>query len=167
MLDRDVIAVLIENVPDEVRSLRDSIAGMEGERVGPMLERYRELHEHIKELKDKCAAAGHSLTMVLAGKAGTRRRLMRNRRDERRACVMCGSEEVGTLATGFLARFLLRRARWKFETLNGHISRTFTDPEWYFETLSIVRHFSFPTDVILHHAFPPRLPASFLTGQGE
>jgi len=167
MLDRDVIAVLIEHVPDEIRTLRDRIADTEAQRIGPVLERYRELHEHIQELKDRCAQAGHSLTIVLAGKAGTRRRLMKNRRDERRACVMCGTEEIGTPATRFLSRFLLRRGKWKFETLNGHITRTFTDPEWYFETLSVIRHFSFATDVVLHHAFPPRLPTSFLAGQGE
>ena len=122
MLDRDVIAVLIEHVPDEIRTLRDRIADTEAQRIGPVLERYRELHEHIQELKDRCAQAGHSLTIVLAGKAGTRRRLMKNRRDERRACVMCGTEEIGTPATRFLSRFLLRRGKWKFETLND-ISR--------------------------------------------
>jgi hypothetical protein len=167
MLDRDIIAELLEHVPEEIKTLRDRIAHTEAEHLGPMLEHYRELHDHIKELKDRCAQAGHSLTVELAGRAGKRRRLMRNRRDERRACMMCGTEEIGTLATGFLSRFLLRRARWKFETLNGHISRIFSDSEWYFETLSVVRHFSFSTEVVLYHAFPPRLPSSFLNGQDE
>jgi hypothetical protein len=80
---------------------------------------------------------------------------------------MCGTEEVGTLATGFLFRFLLRRAMWKFERLKGHITRTFSDREWYFETVSFIRDFSFSTDVVLHHAFPPRLPSSFLDGHAK
>ena len=119
-----------------------------------MWERNRKLFEHIKELKDRCGEAGHPLIIVLAGRAGTRRWLMRNGRDERRTCIMCGTEEVGALATGFVSRFLLRRAKWKFERLNGHITRTFRDPEWYFETASIIKHFSFSTHVVLHHAFP-------------
>ncbi len=158
MLDRDVVAVSLEHVPDEIRAFRDSIATAESEGEGPMWERRREASGHIKELKDRCGTAGHSLIITLAGKPGTRRQLMRNGRDERRACIMCGTEEVGNLATGFLPRFLLRRAGWKFEKLNGYITRTFKDPEWYFETLSVIREFSFSTDVVLHHAFPPRLP---------
>jgi hypothetical protein len=167
MLDRDVVAVLMEHVPDQVRSLRDSIARMEGEGAGAVPEHFREAYRQVKELKDRCEQAGHSLTIALAGKVGTRRRLMRNRRDERRTCIMCGTEEVGTLATAFPVRFLLRRTEWKFDTLNGHISRTFTDPEWYFETLSLIRNFGFSTDVVLHHAFPPRLPLSFLDSRGK
>ena len=99
------------------------------------------------------------MTIVLAGNVGARRRLMRNGRNERRTCIICGTEEVGTLVTGFLHRFLFRRAVWKFEKLNRQAARTFTDPEWYLETGNIVRNFSFSTDVVLQHAFPPRVPS--------
>jgi hypothetical protein len=160
MLDRDFVAVVMEHVPEEIKALRDSIAALEAQGIGPTHERYRELYGHIKELKERCGESGHSLIIVLAGRSGTRRRLMRNRRDERRTCMMCGTEEVGTIATGFASRFLLRKATWQFERLNGQISRTFVDPEWYFETVSVIRNFSFPTDVVLYHAFPPRLPPS-------
>jgi hypothetical protein len=138
--------------------LRDSIARAEADLDAPMWERHKELHGRIEELKDKCEEAAHSLTIVLAGKAGTRRHLMRNGRNERRTCILCGTEEVGTLETGFLRRFLFRNVEWKFEKLNRHTARTFTDPEWYFETCYIVRNFSFSTDVVLQHAFPPRVP---------
>ncbi len=167
MLDRDDVTVLIEHVPGELIALRDSIANAETEPASHVWEHQRKLSEQIKALKDKCGAeAGHSLIIALAGKPGTRRRLMRNGRDERRTCIMCGTEEVGTLATGFLSRFLLRRAKWKFESFNGHITRIFADPAWYFETVSIIRQFSFPTAVVLHHAFPPRLPSSLLADHG-
>jgi hypothetical protein len=102
------------------------------------------------------------LIIALAGNVGTRRRLMRNRRDERRTCVMCGSEEVGTLATGFPSRFMFRKAKWKFDRLNGYNSRTFTDPQWYLETVSVIRNFSFSSDVVLQHAFPLHMPFSLL-----
>jgi hypothetical protein len=105
----------------------------------------------------KCEEAAHSLTIVLAGNVGTRRRLMRNGRNERRTCIICGTEEVGTLVTGFLPRFLFRKAVWKFEILKRDAARTFSDPEWYLETCSIVRNFSFSTDVVLQHAFPHRV----------
>jgi hypothetical protein len=59
-----------------------------------------------------------------------------------------------------LTHFSFRKAKWKFEKLNGHFSRIFTDLEWYFETLSVIRNFAFSTEVVLHHAFPPRLPPS-------
>jgi hypothetical protein len=167
MLDRNVVAVFMEQVPDEIEALRDSIAKAETDHIGPRWERHRELQGRIKELKDRCEKTAHSLIIVLAGNVGTRRRLMRNRRDERRTCIMCGTEEVGTLATGFLSRFLFRTAKWKFERLNGYISRTFTDPQWYLETLSVIRNFSFSTDVVLQHAFPPQLPSSLLVGQGK
>jgi hypothetical protein len=85
---------------------------------------------------------------------------MRNGRNERRTCILCGSEEVGILATGLLRRFLVRKAVWKFEKLKRDAARTFTDPEWYLETCSIVRNFSFSTDVVLQHAFPRRVPFS-------
>jgi len=155
MLDRDTATVFIEQVPDEIRSLRDSIAKGEAEHVGSTWERYRELGRYVTELKDRCGKAGHSLIIVLAGEVGTRRRFMKNCKDERRTCVMCGTEEAGTLATGFLVRFLFRRASWKFEKLNGYISRTFNDPDWYLETVSVIRNCAFSTDVVLHHAFPP------------
>jgi hypothetical protein len=159
MVSRDVVSLFMEYVPDdEVRTLRDSIAKAEAELAAPMWERHRELHGRIKELKDKCEEAGHALTIVLAGKVGTRRRLMRNGRNERRTCILCGTEEVGSLATGFLRRFLFRKALWEFEKLTRRATRTFTDPEWYFETCTIVRNFSFSTDVVLQHAFPPRVP---------
>jgi len=161
MVSRDVIALFMEHMPDdEIRSLRDGIAKAEAELAAPLWERHRDLHGRIKELKDKCEEAGHSLTVVLAGNVGKRRRLMRNCRDERRTCIICGAEEVGTVATGFLRRFLFRKAVWKFEKLNRRTARTFTDPEWYLETCSIVRNFSFSTDVVLQHAFPPRMTFS-------
>jgi hypothetical protein len=161
MLSRDVVAIFMEQVPDEVRALRDSIAKAEADHTGLMWERHRELHGRIKELKDRCEQAGHSLVVVRAGEVGTRRKLLRNRRDERRTCIMCGTEEVGKVATGAFSRFLFRRAHWKFERMNGYISRTFTDHQWYLETLSLIRNFSFSTDVILQHAFPPQLPSSY------
>ncbi len=161
MVSNDVVALFMEQMPDdEVRTLRDGIARAEAELAAPMWQRYRELHGRIEELKDKCEQAAHSLTIVLAGNVGTRRRLMRNGRNERRTCIICGTEEVGTLATGFLRRFLFRKAVWKFERLKRHTARTFTDPEWYLETCGIVRNFSFSTDVVLQHAFPHRVPFS-------
>jgi hypothetical protein len=159
MVSRDAVALFMEQMPDdEVRALRDSIAGAEGELAAPIWERQRALQGRVKDLKARCETAEHSLTIVLAGAPGRRRRLMRDRRNERRSCIMCGTEEVGTLATGFLRRFLFRRAVWKFEKLKRPAARTFTDREWYFETCSIVRNLSFSTDVILQHAFPPRVP---------
>ena len=158
MVSRDVAALFMEHMPDdEIRSLRDSIAKAEAELSAPMWERHRELHGRIEELKDKCEAAAHSLTIVLAGNVGTRQRLIRNGRNERRTCILCGSEEVGTLATGLLRRFLVRKAVWKFEKLNRDAARTFSDPEWYLETCSIIRNSSFSTDVVLQHAFPHRV----------
>ncbi len=161
MLSSDVVAFFIEKVPDEIRIIRDDIAKEEINGTGQIWEHNRQLSGHIKELKNRCEQAGHSLIIVLAGLTGTRRRMMRNHRDERRTCIMCGTEEVGKVATGFMTRLLLGRSKWKFETLNGHISRTFNDPGWYFETVSIIRNFSFSTDVVLHHAFPHRIPPSF------
>src|SRR6266851_1795336 len=135
MVSRDVTALFMAHMPDdELRSLRDSIAKAEAELTAPMWERHRELHGRIEELKGKCEEAAHSLTIVLAGNVGTRRRLMRNGRNERRTCLICGSEEVGTLATGLLRRFLVRKAVWKFEKLKRDAARTFIDPEWYLET---------------------------------
>jgi hypothetical protein len=158
MVSRDVATLFMEHMPDDdIRSLRDSIAKAEAELTAPMWERHRDLHERIEELKDKCAGAAHSLTIVLAGNVGKRRRLLRNGRNERRTCLICGTEEVGTLATSVLHRFLFRKAVWKFEKLNRHAARTFIDPEWYLETCSIVRNFSFSTDVLLQHAFPHRV----------
>jgi hypothetical protein len=158
MVSRDVATLFMEHMPDDdIRSLRDSIAKAEAELTAPMWERHRDLHGRIEELKDKCAGAAHSLTIVLAGNVGKRRRLLRNGRNERRTCLICGTEEVGTLATGFLRRFLSRKALWKFEKLNRQAARTFTDPEWYLETGNIVRNFSFSTDVVLQHAFPHRV----------
>jgi hypothetical protein len=161
MVSRDVAALFMDHMPDdEIRGLRDSIAKAEAELTAPMWERHRELHGRIEELKDKCVEAAHSFTIVLAGNVGTRRRLLRNGRDERRTCIICGTEEAGTLATGFLRRFLFRRAVWKFEKLNRNAARTFIDPEWYLETCGIVRNFSFSTDIVLQHAFPHRVPFS-------
>jgi hypothetical protein len=159
MVSTEVVTLFMEHMPDdEIRTLRDGIAKAEAELAAPMWERHRELHGRIKELKAKCEEAKHALTIVLAGNAGTRRRLMRNGRNERRTCIICGTEEVGTLATGFLRRFWSRKAVWKFEQMNRHTARTFTDPEWYLETCNIVRNFSFSTDVVLQHAFPSRVP---------
>ena len=167
MLSLDVVSVILEQVPDEIRNLRDSIATAERDETGPMWERQRALQARVKELKDRCGQNSHPLSIVLAGKVGTRRRLMRNRRDERRTCVICGTEEVGTLATGAASRFLFRKAEWTFESLNGYISRTFTDPQWYLETVYIVRNFSFPTDVVLQHAFPIQAPPSLFLSNGK
>jgi hypothetical protein len=154
MVSRDVAPLFAIQMPDdEVRCLRDSIAKAEAELTTPMWERYRALHGRIEELKGKCEKAGHSLTIVLVGNVGTRRRLMRNNRNERRTCIICGTEEAGVLATGFLRRFLFRKAVWKFEILKRDAARTFRDPEWYLETCSIIRNFSFSTDVVFQHAF--------------
>ena len=159
MDSRELVALFMEQLPDdEIRSLRDNIAKAEVEFTGPIWEYRREQHERIKELQDKCGKASHALTIVLAGRVGTRRRLMRNGWNERRTCLMCGTEEEGTLATGLLSRLLFRKAVWKFEKLNGYAARTFTDPEWYLETRGIVRNFSFSTDVVLQHASPPVRP---------
>jgi hypothetical protein len=130
MLNTDVVSLFIEHVPnDEIRCLRDSLAKTEEELDGPTWECHREQHRRIKELKDKCEQTGHSLVIALAGNVGTRRRLMRNGRNERRTWVLCGTEEVGTIETGFPARFLFRKAVWKFQKLNGYVARIFTDPE--------------------------------------
>jgi hypothetical protein len=159
LASEEFVALYMEHLPDdEIRSLRDSIAKAEAEFSGPVWDHRREQHEQVKELQDKCGKASHALTIVLAGRVGTRRRLMRNGWNEYRTCLMCGTEEEGTLATGFLYRFLFRKAVWKFENLNGYTARTFTDPEWYLETRGIVRNFSFPTDVVLQHASPPVRP---------
>lgn len=166
MLNGDVVAVLLEHVPDEIRKRRDTIAREETEHDGHTWEHHRELYDHINELRDACEKAGHPLIIALTGKPGTRRRLMRNGRDERRTCIMCGTEEVGTIVTRFFVRFLLRRAAWKFERLNGYVTRTFSDAQWYFEIASVIRHFSFSTDVVLYHAFPPKFPPS-LSGDGH
>jgi hypothetical protein len=137
---RELVALFMEHLPDdEIRSLRDSIAKEEVEFTGPIWERRREQHERIKELQDKCGKASHALTIVLAGNVGTRRRFMRNGWNECRTCLMCGTEEEGTLATGLLSRFLFREALWKYEKLNGYAARTFIDPEWYLETRAVVR----------------------------
>jgi hypothetical protein len=158
MASRDVAALFMDHMPDdEMRSLRDSIAKAEAELGASMWERRRELHGRIEELKAKCEEAGHSLTIVLAGNAGTRRRLVSNGWNELRTCIICGTEEVGALATGFFRRFLVRKAEWEFKKLTGQAARTFIDPEWYLETCDIVRNFSFSTDVVLQHAFPRRV----------
>ena len=147
----------MEHLPDdEVRKIRDSIAQAEAELTAALWERHRDLHGRIEELKAKCEQAGHSLMIVLAGKVGPRWRLLRRGWSERRTCILCGTEEIGKLATGFLKRFLVRQAVWKFEKLTGQAARRFTDPDWYLETCSIVRNFSFSTEVILQHAFPHR-----------
>jgi hypothetical protein len=167
MFDRDAVDCFMELVPDEIRVLRDQVAKGETLNAGSIWDRHRGLHEHLTELKQKCEEKGHPLMIALSGRAGTRRRLLTNSRNERRTCVMCGTEEVGTVVTGFLQRLLLRKTKWKFHSLNGQISRTFADPEWYFETLWVIRNFSFPTDVILQHAFPPQMPVLFRRTQGE
>lgn len=165
MPDRDVVSLAVEHVPDEIITLRDTIAAAEAGRPGHVWERHRDVYDDIKKLKDRCEENGHPLVIALTGKPGTRRRLMRNGRDARRTCVMCGTEEVGRPANGFLYRFLFGRTRWTFEKLNGHITRAFRDPEWYFETMSIVRQYSLPTDIVLYRAFPPRLPSSILANE--
>src|SRR6266851_3171772 len=87
MVSRDVATLFMVHMPDdEVRSLRDSIAKAEAELTAPVWERHRELHGRIEELKRKSEEAAHSLTIVLAGNVGARRRLMRNGRNERRTC---------------------------------------------------------------------------------
>src|SRR5260370_38353217 len=91
MVSRDVAALFMEHMPDdEIRSLRDGVAKVEAELAAPVWERYRELHGRIEELKGKCEEAAHSLTIVLAGNVGPRRRLMRNGRSERRPCILSG-----------------------------------------------------------------------------
>jgi hypothetical protein len=110
----------MEHLPnDEVRKIRDSIAQAEAELTAALWERHRDLHGRIEELKAKCEQAGHSLMIVLAGKVGPRRRLLRRGWSERRTCILCGTEEIGKLATGFVKRFLVRQAVWKFEKLTG------------------------------------------------
>ncbi len=158
MIGTETVEFFLEHIPDdEIRSLRDRIAKAEAEFTVPMWEHRQAQGKQIKELREKCAQGSHALTIVLAGNVGTRRRLMRNGWNERRTCLMCGTEEEGTLTTGFLARFLLRKGVWKFAKLNRHAARTFTDPEWYLETCGIIRNFSFSTEVLVQHAFPPRL----------
>jgi hypothetical protein len=89
MVSRDVAALFMEHMPDDkISSLRDSIAKAEAELTAPLWERHRDLHGRIEELKDKCEEAAHSLTIVLAGNVGTRRRLLRNVRNERRTCII-------------------------------------------------------------------------------
>jgi hypothetical protein len=67
MVIRDVVALFLEHMPDdEIRSMRDSIAKAEAELAAPMWERHRELHGRIEELRNKCEAAAHSLTIVFA-----------------------------------------------------------------------------------------------------
>jgi hypothetical protein len=79
----------MEHMPDdEIRSLRDSIAKAEAEITAPMWERHRELNGRIGELKDKCAGAAHSVTVVLAGDVGKRRRLL--------SCMLSSSSSSGT-----------------------------------------------------------------------
>lgn len=130
MNSRKLVALFMEHLPDdEIRTLRDSIANAEAQFTGPIWDHRREQHERIKELQDKCGKASHALTIVLAGSVGTRRRMMRNGWNECRTCLMCGTEEIGTLATGLLSRLLFRKALWRFEKLNGYASRTFSDPE--------------------------------------
>lgn len=167
MFSSELFDFFMEVVPDEIRLLRDQTAKRETENSEPIWEHLRGAHEQIAGLKSKCQEKGHPLMIELRGKTGTRRRLLKNTRNERRACVMCGTEEVGTVTTGFLRRLLLRNTKWKFQDLNGRISRSFADPEWYFETLYVIRNFSFPTYVILQHAFPPQLPAYFLRIESE
>ena len=117
----------MEHLPDdEIRSLRDCMAKAEAEFTGPIWDHRRERHKRIKELMVRCGKASHALTIVLAGRAGTRRRLGRNGWPECRTCLVCGSEEEGNLATGFFHRSLFRKAVWKFENLNW-AARTFTD----------------------------------------
>src|ERR1700674_1504656 len=101
MVSRDVAALFMEHTPDdEIRSLRDSIAKAEAELSAPRWERHRELHGRIEELKEKCEAAAHSLTIVLAGNVGTRRRLLINSRNERRTCIICGTEVIAFRIAG-------------------------------------------------------------------
>jgi hypothetical protein len=158
LVGTDTVEFFLEQIPDdEIRSLRDRIAKAEAEFSGPMWEHRQAQSRQIKELKEKCAQGSHALTIVLAGNVGTRRRLMRNGWNERRTCLMCGSEEEGTLATGVFARFLFRKGVWNFAKMNRYAARTFTDPEWYLETCGIVRNFSFSTEVLIQHAFPARL----------
>jgi hypothetical protein len=65
--------------------------------------------------------------------------------------MICGTEEIGEPVAGFLRRFLAGKGTWKFEKLTRPAARSFTDPEWYLETCSIVRNFSFSTDGVLQH----------------
>src|SRR5262249_36525223 len=66
----------------------------ETEYAGRYWENYREHSGRIKELKDRCEQAGHSLIIALEGKAGTRRRLFKNARDARRAAKYKNEEEA-------------------------------------------------------------------------
>ncbi len=165
MFNGDAAVLVTEHLPDDLRALRDTIARTEAERPGHVWERHRDAFDLIKRFRSRCETTGHCLVIALNGRPGSLCKLMRNRRDERRTCIMCGTEEVGKPVTGLVRRILFGRVKWKFETLNGRTTRRFADPEWYFETVAIFRQFSFPTDVVLHHAFPPRIPRSIASHQ--
>jgi Transposase, Mutator family len=117
----------MEHMPDdEIRSLRDSIAKAEAELSAPRWERHRELHGRIEELKDKCEAAAHSLTIVLTGNVGTRRRLLRNIRNERRTCLICGTEDRREWRSQIIPRYQRRTARVDEAILGVYLSGTNT-----------------------------------------
>jgi len=162
MVNTDIAALVTAQVPEELVALRDNIARAEAERPGRMWERRRDVYDDVRRLKEQCETTGHPLLIALAGRSGTRRRWMRSGRAERRTCVMCGVEEIGEPANGLLSRLVLGRTSWKFEKLTGRITRTFNDPEAYLQTTSSIKQYSLPTDVVLHRAFPPRIPPSIL-----
>lgn len=115
MVGTEIFEFFLEHMPDdEIRSLRDRIAKTEAEFTAQTWDDRQAQSKQIKELKEKCAQGSHALTIVLAGNLRTRRRLMRNGWNERRTCLMCGTEEEGTLTTGLFARFLLGKGVWKF-----------------------------------------------------
>src|SRR5260370_38218304 len=60
-----------------------------------------------RSLKGKCEEAAHFLTIVPAGKVGRRRRLIRNGRNDRRTCFLCGGEAGGHPWTGLMRRCVL------------------------------------------------------------
>src|SRR5690348_12791894 len=123
MFNGDAVVLLTEQLPNDIRALRDTIAEAEARRPGHVWERHRDVFDDIQDLKRQCGESGHSLLIALSGKPGNSLILNRYGRDERRTCVMCGTEEVGKLATGFLRRFFTGRTKWHFETLTGHITR--------------------------------------------
>lgn len=162
MVNTDIFALVGKQLPGEIVFLRDSIAEAEARHPGHVWERRRDVYEDVKRLKDRCEQSGHPVLIALAGSAAGWRRSARIGRAERRVCIMCGTEEIGQPASGFLRRVLLGRGRWNFEKLNGAVTRKFTNPEAYLQALSFIRQYSLPTEVVLHHALPPRIPPSLL-----
>jgi hypothetical protein len=160
MVNSDIVALVGSQIPSKIVFLRDKIAQVEAQHPGHLWERRRDVYDDVKRLKHACEESRHPLLIALAGQSSTWRISLRIGRSERRSCIMCGTEEIGKLGTGLIRRFGLGRSRWNFEKLNGRITRIFTDPEAYLHALSFIRQYSLPTEVVLQHALPPRLPPS-------